>query len=305
MDRLEAMALLVKIVERGSLSGAGRELGIPLATVSRKISSLEAALGTRLLTRTTRKLTLTDTGLAYVDAARRILEEVDIAEREAAGEFMAPRGELVLAAPLMFGRLHVLPVISDFLLSYPEINIRLALADRNVDLVGEHVDMAVRIGKLSDSSMVATQVGVMRTVTCASPALLTHYTPKTPADLRQLPSIAVDSPQPSSLWRFSAGRSGKTVEISIRPRLSVTSTQAAVDAAVRSVGVVRLLHYQAAEAVDRGELRIILEAYESPAVPIHLLHATRGQMPLKMRSFIDFAVPRLRQGLEQLKPIRR
>ena len=298
MERLEAMSMLIEVTDRGSLSAAGRALQVPLATLSRKISDLEALLGTRLLIRTTRKLTLTDAGIAYVAAARRILEEVDEAEREAAGEFTVPKGELVVTAPLMFGRLHVLPVVADFLAAFPEINIRLVLSDRNVDLIGDHVDMAVRIGALPDSSMVATQIGVMRTVACASPALLADRgTPQTPDDLLRLPCVTVDTPMPSPSWRFRNPRSGAAIDVPILPRLTVTTPDAAVQAAIRKVGIVRLLHYQAAQAIERGELQIFFEAYEPEPAPVHLVHVARGQMPLKMRRFLDFAVPRLKQVL--------
>lgn len=304
MDRLEAMSLLVAVTERGSLSAVGRALHIPLATLSRKISDLEALLGTRLLMRTTRKLTLTDAGIAFVGASRRILELVEDAEREAAGEFTTPKGELVVSAPIMFGRLHVLPVVADFLATFPEINIRLVLADRNVDLVDDHVDMAVRIGKLPDSSMIATQIGVMRTVTCASPALLAgHGVPEKPADLLRFPCVTVDTPMPSG-WLFQRPQSGTMLDIHVLPRLAVTTTEAAAQAAIRNVGVTRLLHYQVAEAVDREELQILLEAYEPKPSPVHLIHASRGQMPLKMRSFLDFAAPRLRKVLSEISSTR-
>lgn len=302
MDRLEAMSMLLTVTEKGSLSAAGRALQVPLATLSRRISDLEALLGARLLIRSTRKLSLTDAGIAYVAAARRILEQVEIAEREAAGEFIAPKGELVVTAPLMFGQLHVLPVIADFLATYAEINIRLVLADRNVSLIDDHVDMAVRIGRLPDSSMVATQVGAMRSVTCASPALLASQgIPREPDDLLRFPCVAVDAPMPSPAWRFRAQRAGAVLDVPIVPRLVVTTAEAAAHAAVRSVGVVRLLHYQVSEPVARGELQLVLEAYEPERVPVHLVHAARGQMPLKMRSFLDFAAPRLRQVLGALQ----
>ena len=305
MDRLEAMSMLVAVTEKGSLSAAGRSLQVPLATLSRKISDLEKLLGTRLLIRTTRKLTLTDAGIAYVAAARRILEEVEVAEREAAGEFTAPKGELVVTAPVMFGRLHVLPVVTDFLATFPEINIRIILVDRNVDLIGDHVDMAVRIGKLPDSSMVATQIGMMRTVTCASPALLaSRGTPPTPDDLLRLPCVAVDTPMPSPSWRFFNPQSGAAIDVPIRPRLTVTTPEAAAQAAIRTVGAVRLLHYQAAEAIERGELKLILESYEPEPAPVHLVHVSREQMPLKMRRFLDFAAPRLEQVLGKITPTR-
>ncbi|MEB4593068.1 LysR family transcriptional regulator [Candidatus Thiothrix sp. Deng01] len=300
MDRLEAMSMLITVMEQGSLSAASRTLQVPLATLSRRIADLESRLGTRLLLRTTRKLTLTDAGAAYIEAARRIIEQVEEAEREASGEFMAPKGELVITAPIMFGRLHVLPVVAEFLAMFPAINIRLLLNDRNADLIEEHVDMAVRIGKLPDSSMVATPIGEMRTVTCASPALLAEYgIPQQPDDLSRLPCVMVDTPMPSPAWRFRDAPSGLPFDVPIQPRLSVTTTEAAAQAAILGVGVTRLLRYQTAEAVAKGALEIILEAYEPPPAPIHLLHASRGRMPLKMRRFLDFAAPRLRKALGQ------
>lgn len=301
MDRFEAMSMLVTVSEAGSLSAAGRALKVPLATLSRKISDLETLLGTRLLIRTTRKLTLTDAGITYVTAARRILEQVEDAEREAAGEFTAPKGDLVITAPIMFGRLHVLPVVADFLALFPEINVRLVLADRNVSLIDDHVDMAVRIGKLPDSSMVATQVGLMRTVVCASPALMDgRGVPQAPDDLLKLPCVSVETPQPSPGWQFKAPGATATLEIPIVPRLSVTTTEAAAQAAIRGVGVTRLLHYQVAEAVGTGALRIILDTFEPDPAPVNLVHAARGQMPLKMRRFLDFAAPRLRKAVARI-----
>jgi DNA-binding transcriptional LysR family regulator len=297
MDRLEAMSMLVAVTEKGSLSAAGRALQVPLATVSRRISDLEALLGTRLLIRTTRKLTLTEAGAAYVAAARRILEEVEEAGRAAAGEFNVPKGELVVTAPVMFGRLHVLPVVADFLAEFPEIRVRLLLNDRNVDLIDDHVDMAVRIGRLPDSSMVATQVGAVRMVTCASPAVLAaHGTPRKPADLLRLPCISIDVPAPTPSWRFRAPGHGAAIDVPVQPRLAVNAPEAAAHAAIRGVGVTRQLHYQVADAIKRRELKILLARYEPEPLPIHLVHAARGHMPLKMRRFLDFAAPRLRNS---------
>jgi DNA-binding transcriptional LysR family regulator len=301
MDRFEAMSMLVTVTETGSFSAASRTLQVPLATLSRKISDLEALLSVRLLVRTTRRLALTDAGIAYVAAARRILEQVEDAEREAAGEFTTPKGELVITAPIMFGRLHVLPIVAEFLSTFPEIQVRLLLADRNLRLIDDDVDMAVRIGTLANSTMVATHVGSMRMVTCASPALLAgHGRPKTPRDLLEMPCVVFDSPTPSPGWRYHPPGSRTDVDISIRPRLSVTTAEAAAEAAIRSVGVARLLHYQVAEAVERGALTIILRSFEAEAAPVHLIHVSRGQMPLKMRRFLDFATPRLRKALGQL-----
>ena len=298
MDRLEAMAMLVAVTEAGSLSAAARRLKVPLATLSRKVSDLEKLLGARLLIRTTRKLTLTDVGVAYVAATRRILEDVEHAEKEAAGEYITPRGELTLTAPVMFGRLHVLPLVAEFLATWADINVRLSLTDRNIDIVEDHVDMAVRISRLPDSTMVATKVGEMRTVICASPKLLAERgIPERPDDIQRMPCVTVDAPILSPSWRFRVPGGSNVIEVSVTPRLSVSSTEAAAEAAVQGVGIVRLLYYQAAPGLASGALQTVLEDYEPEHQPVHLVHASRGQMPLKMRCFLDFAVPRLREAL--------
>ncbi|MEO5756835.1 MAG: LysR substrate-binding domain-containing protein, partial [Mesorhizobium sp.] len=175
MDRLEAMSLFIATVEAGSLSAAGRRSGTPLATVSRKISDLEHHLKTRLLNRSTRRLTLTDAGHAYFAACRRILDEVGEAERTAGGEYSTPTGELIITAPIVFGRLHVLPVVTAFLAAYPRVDIRLTLGDRIAQLAEDHIDLAIRIGHLPDSRMVAIKIGSIRHVVCASPAYLAEY----------------------------------------------------------------------------------------------------------------------------------
>jgi DNA-binding transcriptional LysR family regulator len=293
MDRLEAMSILVAAVDAGSLSAAGRALGVPLPTVSRKVAELEAHLGTRLLIRSTRRLTLTEAGAAYVAAGRRILDEVNEAERAAAGEYSAPRGELIVTAPVVFGRLHVLPVVTDFLAAFPEIGVRLALSDRNVDLVDDHVDLAVRIGALPDSKMIATRVGTVRRVVCGSPAYFAAQgEPRTPADLAGLACITFDVLSNATAWDFAAP--GGTV--AVRSRLSVNTAEAAIDAAVAGAGVTRVLSYQVAQAVADGRLRIVLASFEFPPVPVSLVHAP-GLMPLKLRAFRDFARPRLRRAL--------
>ncbi len=171
MDRLDAMSVLLAVVDEGSLSAAARKLRAPLATVSRKVSELEAHLRTKLLVRSSRQVSLTEAGRSYVEASRRILEQVSEAERTAAGEYAAPKGELTVTAPVVFGRLHVLPVVVDFLKAYPEIDLRLVLADRVVNLVEDHVDLAVRIGALPDSGLHATRLGTIRRVMCGAPGL--------------------------------------------------------------------------------------------------------------------------------------
>jgi DNA-binding transcriptional LysR family regulator len=302
MDRLEAMAVLLRVVDRGSFSAASRDLAMPLATVSRKVSELERHLGTRLLVRSTRRVALTDIGANYVLSARRILDEINETERLAAGEFHTPRGELVLTAPVLFGRLHILPIVAEFLAAYPEINIRLILSDRNLHLIEDHVDMAVRIGQLRDSTMVASRVGSMRTVVCGAPKLLAkHGEPKSPEDLSNLPCVSFEPISPLSAWSFRAKTEKRTLHVPIHARLVVTTAEAAVCAALQGVGLTRVLHYQCAAPAREGQLRIILTKYEIDPLPVHLLHAGGGALPSKMRVFLDFASDRLRAGLKSLE----
>jgi DNA-binding transcriptional LysR family regulator len=301
LDRLEAMTILLKVVDKGSFSAASRDLGVPLATISRKVNELERHLGTRLLIRTTRNVELTDTGTTYVASARRILDEIDETERITAGEFQVPRGELILTAPVFFGRLHVLPIVTEFLAAYPEINVRLLFSDRNLHLIEDHVDMAVRIGSLPDSTMIATRVGSMRTVVCVSPKLLAgRGIPKFPEDVTGLPCVNFEYLSSPSSWPFRFKHSKGTTDVPIRPRLSVTTAEAAVWAACAGIGVTRVLHYQCADAVRVGLLRIILPSFEVAPLPVHVLHADRGAVPTKMRAFLDFATVRLRERLASL-----
>jgi DNA-binding transcriptional LysR family regulator len=300
MDRFEAMTMLLAAVDQGSLSAAARALRVPVPTLSRKVADLEALLGTQLLTRTTRTLALTDAGTAYVASARRILEQLNEAEREAAGEFTMPRGELVLTAPLLFGRLHVMPIVADFLAQYPEINVRLVLGDRIINLVDNHIDMAVRLGPLADSDMIATRIGVTRPVVCAPPRLLAdHGVPRTPQDLMRVPCVSADGPMLAPHWPFRDPDTGALFEVPIVPRL-MSQAETATDAAIRGLGFVRLAHYQAFDAIQAGKLVLVLERYEPEARPIHLVHVPRAQMPLKVRRFLDFATPRLRQAMADI-----
>lgn len=289
--------MLVSSVEEGSLSAAARKMRIPVATLTRNVNDLEALVGTKLLVRTTRKLTLTDSGLEYVASAKRILEQVDEQERRAAGEFTVPRGELVVTTPVQIGRLRVLPVISQFLTQYPEIRIRLLQSDRNVDLVDSHADVAVRVGRLRDSSLVATRVGSLRVVVVASPGLLVkHGEPAAPDELRDYPCIVFDSPSLSP-WRFRNPDTEQIFTIADVPRLLVSSPDAAADAAIDGVGATLLLEHDVAAAVNAGKLKLILQEFEVEPIPVHLVYLSRDMMPVKLRSFIDFAVPKLRAAL--------
>jgi DNA-binding transcriptional LysR family regulator len=293
MDRFESMLVLVAAVEAGSFSAASRKLGMPLATVSRKVSELERHLKSRLLNRTSRRLTLTDAGREYHTACRRILDEVRDAEQGARGEYSAPRGELKITAPIVFGRLHVLPIVIDFLRAFPDVVARLILVDRVTNLFEEHIDAAVRIGELPDSSLIASRIGAVRLSVCASPAYLAERgTPKQPQDLRRHDCIAFEGMSGKSDWSFESRGAGLVVEI--HPRLSVTTAEAAVDAAIAGIGFARVFSYQMAQAERDGALVRVLRGFEPTAAPISLVYPAQPLLPLKLRAFLDFTLPRLK-----------
>jgi DNA-binding transcriptional LysR family regulator len=296
MNRLDSMAVLLAVVDAGSLSAAGRKLGMPLATVSRKVSELETALKARLLIRSTRQLALTDAGRGYVDACRRILDNVNEAERAAAGEYSAPRGELVVTAPVVFGRLHVLPVLVEFLGLYPEVNLRLELADRVINLLEDHIDLALRIGALPDSILIATGLGSVRRVVGASPEYLAmHGTPSDPHELGAHQCISFEFSTTTTSWHFRIDQADLVIPIC--PRLVVSTAEAAIDAAIAGFGVTRVLSYQMESALRAGRLEILLQPFEPAPIPVSFLYSHQGRLPVKLRALLDFAAPRLRSRL--------
>ena len=305
MDRLEAMRTLVAAVDGGSLSAASRRLGVPLPTVSRRVSDLEALLGSQLVVRTSRKLLLTEAGTAYVASARRVLEELAEAERAASGEYRAPRGELLVTAPIMFGTLHVAPIVHDFLAAYPDVSVRLVLSDWMVDLVESHIDVAVRIGHLPDSALIARRVGEIRWIVCASPDYLRRRgEPRTPADLSDHDCIALEGLQRYREWPFASTNDDQ--QFAISPRFSVNTADGAIGGAVAGLGVARVMSYQAAASIRDGTLVPILSNWAPPPIPVQLVHAAQQQQPLKLRAFLDFVAPRLQEKLrviaEQFAP---
>ena len=297
-DRLEAMSILVAVVDSGSFSAAARRLGVPLATISRKVGELEAHLGARLLHRSTRKLALTEVGQSYLAACRRILEQVGEAERAASGEFAMPKGDLVITAPIVFGRLHVLPVVVEFLRIHLQIDARLVLSDRWVHLLDDHIDVAIRVGELADSSLITMGLGTVRQVVCASPAYLTERgIPASPSDLGGHDCISFQALSAAKSWTFGMGKSEITVPVHFR--LIVNTAEAAIDAARAGAGLTRVLSYQAAEAIRDGALRVVLADFEPPPWPVSLIHNAQGPLPLKLRAFLDFARPRLSLRLSE------
>ncbi|UXS01208.1 LysR family transcriptional regulator [Agrobacterium tumefaciens] len=296
MDRFDAMSVLLAVVDAGSLSAGARRLHAPLATVSRKVADLEKHLGVRLVLRTRRGLTLTDEGRSYVAASRRILDELEAVERQASGDYGALRGGLHMTAPVTFGERHMLPIALEFLKEQPEINLRLTLADRQISLADEHVDVALRIGHLADSALIATRVGTVRRVVCASPDYLARRgIPLKPEDLAQHDGISFQGFASAPEVRFRRDVSAFTAEP--RPKLAVNTTEAAIQAAVSGIGIIRVLSYQIADQLRTGALQEVLADYAPEPLPINIIYAPADLQPLKVRRFLDWITPRLRSRM--------
>jgi DNA-binding transcriptional LysR family regulator len=298
MDRLDAMSVLLTVVKTGSFSAASRNLGLPIATVSRNISDLETHLKTRVLIRSSRQMNLTDAGRAYVEACKQILERVEEAERTAAGEYSEPKGDLAVTAPDVFGRIHLLPVALEFMAMYPEINIRFILSDRKVNLLEEGVDLAIRIGNLADSSLIATRIGSIRIVICGSPSYLAaRGRPEKPEDLRDHDCVTFDSLASSAAWKFT--QDGGELLVPIRSRFTADSAEAAIGAAVAGIGLVRMHSYKVVEAKRAEKLEIVLSRFEPEPWPVSLVYPGQSALPQKLRVFLDFMTPRLKSRLSE------
>jgi DNA-binding transcriptional LysR family regulator len=296
VDQLDSMRAFAAIAQAGSFSAAARALGAPVASVSRKLAALEAHVGARLVSRTTRRTALTEVGRRYLETCQRVLAQIDEADRSAAADAHEPQGPLTVTAPVAFGRLHVVAVVSEFLRAHPRVDVRLSLADRNLEWVDEGLDVAVRIGALPDSSLVAAKVGAVRRIACASPDYLRRRgTPAQPEDLAAHDCVSFEPLSSPTRWSFPSRRGARAV--SIRSRLTVTTADAAIDAAASGLGITRVLSYQAADAIAAGRLTRILERFEPAALPVSVLHA-EGRAPRpKVRAFVELATTRLRAAL--------
>jgi DNA-binding transcriptional LysR family regulator len=300
MDRLDAMAAFVAAIDDGSLAAAARRLGYSPAAVTRGIASLEDRVGAQLLHRTTRALRLTQFGESYLVMCRQIVADIALAERRAATEQDVPRGLLTITAPVMFGQLRIRSVLDQFLDIYPAVQARLILLDRVVNLIDEGVDVAARLAHLPDSNLVATQLGEVRRVLCASPAYLErHGIPDTPSDLSRHACI-MSNEAAAEPWNFAPGpengRRGLQTA-AIRPRLIVNAAAAAIDSALEGRGITRVMSYQIAGDVAAGRLVLLLGTYEPPPIPVHFVLQASRSVTAKLRKFIDFAAPSLRADL--------
>lgn len=286
MDRIDAMQAFVTVADLRGFAPAARKLGMSPSGVTRLIAALEERLGARLLQRTTRQVTLTDTGARYLERARRILSDVEEAESAAEGERTRPGGRLVVSAPNGFGRLHVSPVLSTYLQRYPEVSADLRLSDRMINLVEEGVDLAVRIGHLPDSTLVARHVGEMRRIVVASKEYLKRRgEPKTPEAIASHDTIHFGAMTAEPEWRFVAD--GREIRIVSTPRFASNSADAAIQYAEAGGGLTRVLAYQAADSLKAGRLRIVLASFAPSALPIHIVYPTSRLLSAKVRTFID------------------
>ena len=280
------MQAFVAVADLQGFAPAARKLGLSPSAVTRLIAALEDRLGARLLQRTTRSVTLTDVGARYLERARRILSDVEEAEGSAQDERRRPSGRLVVSAPVGFGRLHVSPVISAYLKRYPEVSAELRLTDRMINLVEDGVDLAVRIGHLADSTLVARHAGEMRRIVVASPGYLRERgEPRTPAAIASHQTIQFGAMTGSPDWRFV--EDGREVRVACTPRFITNSADAAIQYAGQDGGLTRVLAYQAADGIKAGRLKIVLAKFEQPALPIHLVYPTSRLLSAKVRAFID------------------
>ncbi|WP_298728325.1 LysR family transcriptional regulator [uncultured Ferrovibrio sp.] len=302
MDRLQAMQIFAAVAETESFAAAARRLGLSPPVVTRAVAGLEERIGTRLLHRTTRSVRLTDGGQRFLKDCRRILADIDEAEAAAAGQHAALRGRIAITAPVMFGRLHVAPAVMGFLDQNPQVSARLLLLDRVVDMMEEGIDVAVRIAHLTDSALIAVKVGELRRVTCASTTYLKkHGEPKTPADLQNHPAIFTSPGADMHDWAFD--KLAKSVRIAPPHQLVLNSSDVAIAAVLEGRGFTRLLSYQVAAEVRAGRIRIVLQDFEPPPVPVHLVQMEGRRAPARVRAFIEYAAERLRADLAQIQTL--
>jgi DNA-binding transcriptional LysR family regulator len=296
MDRLEAMSIIVAVTETGSFSAASRRLGMSVATVSRNVADLEARLKTELFQRSSRRMTLTDAGRDYVEACRRIIEQVDDAERQVSGEYRSPKGDLAVTTPWGLGHTHLLPIATEFMEAFPEVGLRLLLTDRVVDTADENIDVAIRIGALPESTMIASRIGSIRLVVCASPAYLAAKgRPGTPDDLRGHDCITISDVAAPAAWKFGTGKRVRLVPVP--SRLCVNTSEAAVLAAIAGAGLTRVMSYKLDAARRAGTLELVLVDFEPEPLPVHIVYAPRKPIPLKLRAFLNWATPRMKARL--------
>jgi len=293
MDRIDEMTVFVAVAELGGFASASRKLKLSAPTITRAVAALEAQVGAELFVRTTRFVRLTESGERYLQDCRRILHELEEAEAQAAGAHLAPQGTLVIAAPIVFGQRLLLPLLVEFLQQYPAVSARALLVDRPVQLSEEGIDCAFRMGELPDSALVATPLGHIRRIVCASPDYLAaHGQPQQPQEVGDHALVVSAADGRSDRWRFVEG--DRDVDIDIEPRLVVSTNEAAISAALGGWGLTRVMSYQVNAELQRGELQRVLQGYEGKPLPVWLVNTEGRRAAAKLRRFLAFAVARLR-----------
>jgi len=293
MDRLQALNVFVAVAEAESFAKGARATGLSAPSATRAINTLETALGARLFTRSTRRVRLTDIGRTYLGEVREILAHLQAADDTASGAANTPVGQLRLTCPQEFGRIHIAPLLTEFLDEYPRVRADVLMVDRIVNLVEEGFDIAVRIGHLPSSELSAVRIGQVRRVICGSPDYFAmRGRPQTPGDLAAHRVVSSGSTPPLNEWRFGVDGAQS---LRVNPQLTVSSLAAAIDIARRGWGLCRVLSYQVGLDLESGTLQTVLEDHEPAPLPIHLVHVEGRRAAAKVRAFIDFAAPRLRQ----------
>lgn len=299
MDRFHELEVFVAVADAGSFAKAGARLRLSPPAVTRAISALEDRLGARVFNRTTRSLTITDVGIRFLESARRILMDIDTAEKEAAGEIAMPQGHLTITASVTFGRSALAPVVCGFLGQHPRVTASVVLLDRVVNLVEEGIDVAVRIGPLPDSNLIAKRIGAVHRVLVASPDYLGRRgIPTSPTELKLHSMIAFTGLMPNREWRFSPDRRPNSVVLN--PTFEINDAVAAIDAAENGHGITIALSYMVHEKIREGKLVTILDEFTPPPRPAHLVYPQARLVAPKIRAFVDYAAPRLRHALDRL-----
>jgi DNA-binding transcriptional LysR family regulator len=299
MDRLQEMDVFVAVADAGSFAQAAARMRISPPAVTRAIASLEERLGARLFNRTTRSLSLTEVGARFLESSRRLLADIETAEKAAVGETAVPHGHLTVTASVTFGRSALAPVMTAFLNAYPRVTASVFLVDRVVNLIEEGFDVAVRIAPLPDSSLMARRIGDITRVLVASPDYIAKRgMPQSPGDLKLHAIVSFTALMPNREWRYVDGKGSNSVALA--PRLEINDAVAAIKAAEAGEGVTIALSYMVAEQVREGRLVTVLDAFTPPPVPIHLVHAQSRLVAPKIKAFVGFATPLLRSTLAGL-----
>ncbi|MCG7532141.1 LysR family transcriptional regulator [Psychrobium sp. MM17-31] len=292
MDKIESMRIFVKSADTLSFVEASRQLNLSPPAVTRAIALLEHTLGAKLFIRTTRHVRLTDVGRRFYHDSKRIIDDIDQAEAQARGVHQSPQGKLSVTAPVLFGQQHIMPIVTDYLTQYPQVDVDTHFYDRNSHLLEEGLDVAIRIGHLQDSSMYAVNVGHVKRITCASHHYLSHNgIPQEPQDLINHEIIQASTVESSATWHY-----GDNQQVKVTPRLRCNQNSAALSATLAGFGITRLMSYQVGEHIAHDRLVPVLEAFDNDELPVNVVYLEGRHNNSKVRSFVELAVEKLREN---------